>query len=259
MKRMALILMVLGCASTAWAQDLTGKLPEGYASASPSDKMVMISTAVGDQLIKGSKDRQAAQKEVDSIFLAELNKGETSEKKLLLLGALRKETKEKCSALNKERRKEKKRSAGFMEPNSNLQCAVAMSYVVDKAGGKPTLTQLECLSIVRENTSWFSHGSLTLSLVTEALYRDSAFLEADSMGKLEIISTITEGKKMLSSQEQKYLDKAILCDWMDVQLKEGKSPTDLLALVKDLGKQKKVCFFTRSWAKGVLEKLALVR
>jgi hypothetical protein len=103
------------------------------------------------------------------------------------------------------------------------------------------------------------HGAVTLALVTEALWRDAGFLKADHAAKLDVIKNLTEDKLMLSSQEQKYLNNAVISDWITGKLKAGATPQAVLAEVDDLKKRKKICFFTASWAKSLLEQIALVR
>jgi hypothetical protein len=238
--------------------DIAGNIGAHYAAASPAEKITLIATAMADQVFK-SKDRRACQAEVDGIYLAEVKKGASSAEKLTILGTLRKATSDAAKALSKTRRKEKKRSLSTMEPNTAFQAAVAMSYVADTAGGSASLTLLGCLKTVRENTSWIGHSALTLALVSEALWRDAGFLKADHTGKLDMIKALTEDKQMLSSQEQKYLNNAVISDWISGKLKGGATPQAILAEVSDLNKRKKICFFTHSWAKGLLEKIADVR
>ena len=253
-----LLSLIFTAPSQAQGLDFAVTLGADYITASPAAKITMIATGMADQVIK-SKDRRACQTEVDAIYLAEIKKGASSAEKLTLLGALRKATADTAKALNKDRRKAKKRGLSSMEPNSSFQAAVAMSYVADTAGGAATLAQLACLKTVRENTSWMGHGAVTLALVTEALWRDADFLKADHAAKLDVIKNLTEDKLMLSSQEQKYLNNAVISDWITGKLKAGATPQAVLAEVDDLKKRKKICFFTASWAKSLLEQIALVR
>lgn len=238
--------------------DFARILGANYTTASPVKKITLIATGLADKLIK-SKDRRACQAEVDAIYLAEVKKGTSSADKLMLLGALRKAMADAIKTLNKDRRMSKKRGLSSMEPNSSFQAAIAMSYVADTAGGAATLSQLACLKTVRENTSWMGHGAVTLALVTEALWRDAGFLKAGHVAKLEIIKNLTEDKLMLSSQEQKNLNHAVISDWITSKLKAGVTPQAILAEVNDLKKQKKLCFFTVNWAKTLLEQIAQVR
>lgn len=264
MKRVALTLcalLTLGGLASASDAAMGEKLGDDYKSASPKDKCIKIAVAYADKVFKGSKETRAAQAAIDEIFLAYVNKGETSEAKLKLLGELRKQTETECKALNDARRKENKKApyVRHKEPNSNLQLAVLQSYVVDAAGPTPSLDKLGCLKLVRECTSWFANNSLVLAYLSEALARDEAYAKADHAGKLTIIRDLAVDKKLMSDQERKYLGKAVLSDWMTHELKGGKTADQLIDAVKGLGKKGMICFFTRSWAEGILKQLKLVR
>jgi hypothetical protein len=255
----ALSLGLWSSVCSAQQVDVTAKLDKSYKTASPAAKITTLALALADKVLKSSKERRAVQGEVDRIYLDEIKKGADSKAKLLIVGALRAATSKEAKSLSAARRKEKKRGLSSLEPNNALQGAIIMSYVSDAVGGQPSLEQLGCLALARENTSWISHGAPTLALVTEALWREKSFLEADLVGKLAVIKDVTDKKKMLSSQEQKYLNNAVVAAWMNGELKAGKSPADLLVTLDDLSKAKAICFFTKSWAKGILDKMALVR
>lgn len=260
MKALLILVVVVALAAlplSAGAQGVADKLGEDYKKAGPGGKLLMLAVARQDQVV----NYQDSQKEVDDIFLTEVNKGKSSEEKLKTLGALRKELEEKIKVKAEERKKAGMKTyyVGGLEPDMNLQAAIADSYVADTAGAKPSLQALECLALVRSCTSWSTTASLTLALVTEALYRDEAFLKADSEGKLKIIKTVSEEKQMLSNLEQTYLEKAVVSEWMNGLLKSGKSPKDVRAEVDKLAKSKAINFFTSSWAQGILDGMAKIR
>ncbi|MGE0713154.1 MAG: hypothetical protein AB7N76_12035 [Planctomycetota bacterium] len=255
---MALVAAPVRADEAAMAQ----KLGDAYTGAkTPSDKMVVISEAIADKKIQSSPDRRAAQAAVDAIYVAELTKGKSSKERLELLGALRKQTEQAIKDLNKARRDKDKKAAwaSFMEPDSNIQQALIVSYVFDTAGPTPSVDKLACLKLVRECTSWFGNGTLVAGYLAEALARDEAYGKADHEGKLEIIRKLAVDGQTMSDHERKTLETPVVCDWISVQIKAGKSPADVLAGVQDLGKRQKLCFFTRSWAESLLKQLPSVR
>lgn len=253
-----LFVLALSVCGTARAQVAAEKLGEAYAQAEPAEKLVMIAVARQDKVFTPQENPQ---KDVDELYLGEVNKGKSSEEKLKLLGALRKTVEEKLKAKAEERKAAgvKNPHLSSVDPDGVLQTAIADSYVVDAAGPKPTLEALGCLALVRECTAWTAHGALTLALVMDALDRDETWLGADHEGKLKIVKTLTEDKQMLSTHEQTVLEKGVVADWMNGQLKEGKSPKDVKDALEPLYKRKVICFFTWSWAQGILERMARVR
>jgi hypothetical protein len=262
MKKLVLTALALLIAAPAFAQEsaMSEKLGDAYTKASPQDKLVQIAVAIADKKMD-HKDRKAYNLAIDEIYVAEVNKGKSSKEKLELLGAMRKAVDTKTKALNKERRAVNKKAGylRFMEPETALQTALAMSYVLDTAGPSPTIEALSCLKLVRDNTSWFGNGDLVHAYVADALARDEGYSKADHAGKLAIISKLADQKKALGSQEQKYLDKAVLVDWINTQLKAGKSIGDVLLGVKDLKKKGLICWFTSNWADATLTRLGNIR
>lgn len=256
---LGLTLALCGPARADEAAFFKERLGDGYAEASPVDKIVMLSVGAADKVFTDFKERQRASAEVDAIVLAEIKKGEDSAQKLSILGTIRKEAAEKVKAIGEERRKEKKAYVSFLEPNKNLQGAIAMSFVIDKAGPAPTIDALACLKEVRDATAWTANSDIVLAYATDALARDEAYAKADHEGKLEVIRKLTVDMQALSDQERKDLDQAVLADWISSQLKAGKSAGDLLLAVEDLKKRQKICWFASSWASGLIKELANVR
>ncbi|MBL4850094.1 MAG: hypothetical protein JKY65_31585 [Planctomycetes bacterium] len=235
------------------------RLGDTYAAASPVDKLVMLSVGKADKVFKDYKERARVQLEVDAVILDEIKKGKDSAEKLAILGKIRTEAIGIVKELTTARRKEKKSYVSFNEPSGAMQGAIAMSFVADAAGPAPTVAKLACLKLVREATSWTSHNSLVLGYVTDALARDEAYGKADHVGKLDIITKIAVDMQALSDQERKYLDQAVLADWISSELKAGKSAGDLLIAVEGLKKRQKICWFASSWASGLIKELAAVR
>lgn len=263
MKRLALspLALILAAATLApAADDLGAVLGEEYAKAKPVDKLVRISIALADRKLQGGKARSRAQEEVDAIFLEAMGRVKSAEDKLKVLGKLRREAQSKIRAEARERIEAK--VAGFLrflEPDPTIQRAVALNFIADRCGGRPSLEQLEALSAVRENTDWTSNSSLVLSLVLEALTRDEAYRKADHLGKLTIIRGLVKDKKMISPLEGTYLDKAVLTDWISGRLKSGEEPAAIQEEVSRLAKRGMIFDQTAIWAQRFLERLAQLR
>jgi len=230
------------------------KLGEEFKTADSTRKLVLISIASAERKLNYKETADLLR----SVTLAELKKGRTSKEKLELLGKLRAAGKKAMTKINRERRKAKKSYASFREPTTAIQQAVAIQYVADTAGPKPTLTQLECLAVVRENTNWAANASLCLAYIGGALLNDSDYLAADFKGRLTILKQLTLDKKMMTSGERTYLEKAVLSRWLSGQLNSGKKPDAMIAQIKELGKQNLLSFFTRSWAEQMLKAMARV-
>jgi len=227
------------------------KLGEAYQKAKPAEKVLQLAIASADKVIK-SQDARAA---LEEITLAVVKPGETPEAKLKLLGAFRKEVKALTDAANKERRKQKKRYASTLEPSGDLQSALALSYISTAAGPRPTLEKLACLALVRESTSWSSHYKLVLAVAHEAFSRDEAFMKGDFDAKLARIKVIAEDKKMLSNHERSGIENMVLSEWISAQLASGKKAAEILADVDKRGRNRQLCFFSSSWAKGILREM----
>ena len=75
------------------------------------------------------------------------------------------------------------------------------------------------------------------------------------MGKLMVLQKLTEEMSLMSDQERTILEKSVLSDWISMQLKAGKSIQEVISSVKKLGKDRKICFFTRSWAQMTLKSM----
>ncbi len=241
----------------AFAGEIEDKLDKGYKEATPVDKIVMLAVVKND--IKDWKERQRVQRMVDSVFSGEVLKGKSSEEKLSLLGGMRKAVAAKIKETNKERRAAKKKTLWTLEPSNDWQAAIAMSYVVDTAGPAPTIEKLACLKTVRENTASFSHSTLAMSLLTDALLRNKEYIEADHAGKLEILRILTDDKKTMGSSERQVFEKAVITDWINTQIKGGKGPADLLIALKDLKDSNKLQYFSYTWGRTLLENMAKVR
>jgi hypothetical protein len=249
------LLCILFSPSLGAAQSIDGKMREAYAKASAQDKMMFLAVAQKDKKLH-IKEAQSA---VEQIVLKEIKKGKDSFEKLKILGALRKGVQEKLKVLNNARRKDKKPWVAFVEPELATQIATAISYVVDSAGVDPSLEKLVCLKLVRESTSWSAHSNLTLAYVTDALARDAKYQAADTVGKLTTVKSLCEEKGMLANLDRKYVEQAILSNWINKEIQAGKKVPALLDEVKALSKKKLLCFFTARWAQSFLIKLADVR
>lgn len=223
-----------------------------WAQAGPAERLALLSTAQADKTME-SRDVQAA---VEQTVREAIAPGETAEARLQLLGRLRAEAQELLKAKNEARKAEKKRSAGFTEPANDTQLAVALDHVAAAAGPAPTLEALGCLALVREATSWVSHHSLVLAFVTEAINRDEAYRAADLEGKLATIRDLAVDRKMLGDQERKYLEQALVAEHLSARLRAGDAPQALVATVKAWREKGLVCFFTQSFADGMLKRLA---
>lgn len=245
----------------AQANEVADKLGEDYKKAEPVDKLVMLSTAVTDKVFQSWKDRKKAQAEIDAVAAGVVSAGKTSAEKLSLLSKLRKDVAAKIKAATDERRKAKKKPTYiyFLEPNYTWQSAIAMSYIADTAGASPSLDKLDCLKLVRESTSASAHSTLCLSILQDALARDPGYQKADHAGKLEIIRKCALDKKMVSSTGHHALDRAVLADWINVQLKAGKKPVEVLDGVSMFKNRNLICWFTSNWASRLLKAMASVR
>lgn len=250
-----LLALLLLCPSIVFAQGIDKKMGPSYGKKSPAEKYALLSTAVADKTIT-YKEGQVA---LDNIVLKEIRKAADSKAKLVFLGTFRSTTFAKLKDINNARRLAKKSYVSPLEPNVSLQIAIAMSYVADAAGAKPTLAKLACLKLVRENTSWAAHSELTHAFVTEALARDKAYMSADHAGKLVIIQSLCGEKGYLSKFDRKRVEQSVLSAWISESLVAGKSPAELLLTVKQYAAKGQICFLTAQWAQGFLVKLADAR
>lgn len=246
----------------ALAADPLELLGDGYKKARPVEKIMMMAVYMKENSKKPYKEKKVWEKafreEAENIFIVELKKGKTAKEQLTNLGTLRKQVAESFKTTNAARRKAKKPYLYSMDATAGLQRAVAMKFIKENAGATPALEKLSILSVVRENTGWTAHASLTLAIVTEAMNRHEGYRKADAPGKLEIHRKCEIDWKMISSQERQYLDKAILTGWIHNELKGGKSADDLLASVKSLKSQGKICWFASNWAEELLKKYKAV-
>jgi hypothetical protein len=255
-KKMTLILAaMLAFPALLSAQSIENKLGAAYAKAASHKKIALIAVARKDALVK----YREAQHALDQVVLLEVKKGNNSEEKLKILGAIRQKAIHALKVINNERRKVKKSFVGFVEPDLSTQIAIAVSYVADAAGAKPALENLACLKLVRDSTSWTAHSNLTLAYVTNALARDKNYMAADYRGQLSIIKSICEDKRMLANLDRKYVEQAVLSKWISSEISAGKKPAALLAEVKNLAAKKQICSFTSVWAQGFITKLADIR
>lgn len=234
----------------AGADDLAGKLGEEYQKAAPSEKIGRLGVAAADKAIEYKALRPA----VDEIASAEIAKGKSSEERLRILGQLRSETEAWLKKVNDERRAAKKQWVSMPEPDSNLQNAVALAYLADTAGPRPSLQALGCLKTIRECTTWSAHSKLVLAAVTEAIARDEAYAKADHVGKLDIVKGLAD-RQLFTDMERTYVESAVVTEWMAAQLKAGKAPREISGALLQLASEKRLCFFTKSWAEGILKRL----
>ncbi|MDF1661545.1 MAG: hypothetical protein P1V97_07215 [Planctomycetota bacterium] len=243
------------CPSFAFAQSVDKKLGPSFSKKSPAEKYALLSTAVADKTIT-SREGQVA---LDNIVLKEIRNAADSKAKLVFLGQFRSTAFKRLKDINNTRRLAKKSYVSPLEPDLSLQIAIAISYVADSAGKKPTLAKLSCLKLVRENTSWSAHSELTHAFVTEALARDKAYMSADHKGKLLIIQSLCDDKGYLSKFDRKRVEQSVLSAWISESLGAGKSPAELLLAVKQYAAKGHICFLTAQWAQGFLVKLADAR
>lgn len=251
----ALITLLLLCPTLAFAQGIDKKMGASFSKKKPAEKYALLSTAVADKTIT-YKEGQVA---LDNIVLKEIRKAADSKAKLVFLGDFRRGAFAKLKDINNTRRLAKKSYVSPLEPDVSLQIAIAISYVADSAGAKPTLAKLSCLKMVRDNTSWSAHSELTHALVTEALARDKAYMSADHKGKLLIIQSLCGDKGYLSKFDRKRVEQSVLSAWISQSLGAGKSPAELLQAVKQFATKGQICFLTAQWAQGFLVKLADAR
>jgi hypothetical protein len=228
------------------------KLGDAYAQAGPADRLVLISVASAEKVLAPKETTQS----IAAVTRAEVDRGASPKERLELLGKLRKDAQEKLKAVNKQRKSEKKSFASFREPESYYQQALALAYLAAEAGPQPTLEKLGALALVRECTNWSAHHQLVLAAVTDAFARDAEFMGKDVPGKLAIIKTHAEERGIMSDQERTYVERSVIGDWLSAQLAAGRPVAEIAAEVKQLRNRKQVCFFTASWADGILKRLA---
>lgn len=240
-------------AGFAWSQAST-KLGDTYTKADPAEKVAQLAVAQADKVIDYKETNEA----MYEIATAYIQPGDTAEKRLRLLGELRKNAHALIEARNKVRKDEKKPWASALEPDTYLQQGLAMAYVAEAAGALPTVQSLGCLSVVRECTSWSSTSAQVAAHAQEALMRDETYMKGDLEKKLGIIKNMSEERQMLSDHERTLLEKTALSEWMAGKLKGGAKAAAVKAEIKTLYNKKLICFFTSSWADsmlGALEKI----
>lgn len=256
MKALTVLLsLALLAPSLAFAQGVDKKMGPSFQKKKPAEKYALLSAAIVDKTIT----YREGQVTLDNLVLKEIRKAPDSKAKLVFLGELRRKAFAKLKELNNTRRAAKKAYVSPLEPDVSLQIAIAISYIADSAGSKPSLAKLACLKEVRENTSWSAHSELTHAFVTEALARDKAYMSADHKGKLLIIQSLCGEKGYLSKFDRKRVEQSVLSAWISESLKAGKSPAELLLTVKQYAAKGHICFLTAQWAQGFLVKLADAR
>jgi hypothetical protein len=109
---------------------------------------------------------------------------------------------------------------------------------------------------VRECTHSSYHSALVLATTQAAFARDAEFAKAGLLGKLAIVKTQADERKILADQERTYIERSVLADWFGAQLSAGKPIAELVAEVKTLKDNEQICVFTLSWAEGLLSRLA---
>lgn len=245
---LAATVLYAGPARAASPQEVFG---DAWTQASPAERLALLSTAQTDRTVE-SRDVQAA---VEETVRAAIAPGETPEARLQLFGRLRAEAQELLKAKNEARKKAGGKPASFTEPASDTQEAVALDHVATAAGPAPSLEALRCLALVREATSWSSHHTFVLAFVAEAVNRDEAYRAANLEGKLAIIRDLAVDHKMLSDQERKYLEEPLVLEHLSARLRAGDAPVALADTVKKWREKGLVCFFTQSFADGMLKRL----
>lgn len=245
---LAATVLCAGPARAASPQEVFG---DAWTQASPAERLALLSTAQTDRTVE-SRDVQAA---VEETVRAAIAPGETPEARLQLFGRLRAEAQELLKAKNEARKKAGGKTASFTEPASDTQEAVALDHVATAAGPAPSLEALRCLALVREATSWSSHHTFVLAFVAEAINRDEAYRAANLEGKLAIIRDLAVDHKMLSDQERKYLEEPLVIEHLSARLRAGDAPAALADTVKKWREKGLVCFFTQSFADGMLKRL----
>lgn len=245
---LAASLCALDVARAAGPQEVFG---DAWTQAGPAERLALLSTAQTDRSVE-SREVQAA---VEETVRAALAPGETAEARLQLLGRLRAEAQALLKTKNEERKAAGGRSASFSEPSNDTQQAVALDYVAEAAGAAPSLELLGCLALVREATSWVSHHGLVLAFVSEAINRDEGYRAAGLEGKLAVIRDLAIDRKMLGDQERKYLEQALVVEHLSARLRAGDAPAALVDTVKKWREKGLVCFFTQSFAEGMLKRL----
>lgn len=255
MIRRARVLLLLAFLSAltplARGGEAEDKLGAAYVEASPVEKMVLLSTARSENVLPYPATSQAVEETVRTA----IGTGETPEARLRALGRLRAEAQDRIKELNVQRRQENKRAVSFAEPDNDTQLALSLDYVQSVAGDQPTLAELACLKLVREATSWAATTQLVLGFVQEALNRDAEYRGADLAGRLRIIRKLCQDDQMMSDHERTVLEKALLSERMSAALQAGATPEELLAEVADLKSKQMLCFFSASWADGMLKRL----
>lgn len=231
------------------------KLGEAYTKAAPAQKIVLLSIAQTDKVLE-SKDVRPA---VEEAVRAAIASGETPEARLKLLGQLRADADAAMKAANAERKSAGGKPASLQDADSDTQLALAIDYVSAVCGDKPTLDELACLKLVRECTAWSSHTKLVTALLTEALDRDAAYAAADLEARLTTIRTLTLDKQMMSDQERTYIENALLSEHVSASLAAGHSIADIRGRIKAWSDKKLLCFFTKSFIDGVVERLGELR
>lgn len=251
---LALIALLLATVP-ALGEGIAEKLGEEYTKAGPEDKLVMIMVAVADKVV----ERREAQAEVDRIYREQIQAAKAPQAKLERLGALRQHTRDRAAELTKKRREEKKGYVSMMDPNYGWQRAVAINYLAASAGSKPTLDDLQGLKLVHESLAFPANTSLITSCLLDALLRDESFAKGDLRAQLGIIKTYCVDKAYSSDQERTVAEKMVVSEWLSAQLVEGKKPAEVLEELKKLYDEELICFFTHSWAKGMVEEVENVR
>ncbi len=250
---LAALLALLAPVALAGAAD--DKLGEAFTRAAPAAKVVQLSIAQADKVLE-SKDVRPA---LEEAVRAAIASGETPEARLRLHGQLRTDAEAAMKAANDERKKAGGKPASLLEAEYDTQLALAIDYVSAVCGDKPTLEELACLKLVRECTSWVAHTKLVTALLTEALDRDAAYAGAELEARLTTIRTLTQDKQMMSDQERTYMENALLVEHVSASLAAGHSIADIRARIKSWSDKKLLCFFTRSFIDGLVERLGELR
>jgi hypothetical protein len=248
-------LFVLAAAPLALAGAADDKLGEAYTKAAPAQKIVLLSIAQADKVLE-SKDVRPA---VEEAVRAAIASGETPEARLRLHGQLRADADAAMKAANLERKSAGGKPASLLDADNDTQLALAIDYVSAVAGDKPTLDELACLKLVRECTAWSAHTKLVTALITEALDRDATYAAADLEARLGTLRTLTLDKQMMTDQERTYMESALLTEHVSASLAAGHSIADIRGRIKVWSDKKLLCFFTRSFIDGLVERLGELR
>lgn len=204
------------------------KLGPDYAKASAVEKLVLLTVAKADDVLSD----EVVQAAMNDVTVAEVTKGETAEARLKRLATLWKDCGARIKEVNKERKAAKANSLATPAPTAEIQIALALAYVAEQAGAKPTVASLECLRFVHECLDSNVADKLALHLMQDALGRDEAFQKADWAGKLTTLLKIRERKLLGELEVAALQESTVLLPWTLADWKAGKSMEEISNAMK---------------------------